>query len=173
MYGRYKSHDDATFSYMEGTIQRFHTVKDVFLLGRAGNNAMAKANALRTELVKKRKVDEETNAETWTPSKKRHEMNTWRDFISHEIHVSKELDANFNFPQIQGMSHWVEQIRPHGALQQYSADKHEQVHKTNLKDGWNASNHNLYYLPQVITIQRRILCFKVRELNLQALAQRR
>ena len=51
--------------------------------------------------------------------------------------------------------------------------RHEQAHKTNLKDGWNASNHNLNYLPQVITFQRRILCFEIRELNLQALAQRR
>jgi len=42
----------------------------------------------------------------------------------------------------------------------------------NLKDGWNASNHNLNYLQQVITFQHRILCFEIRELNLQALAQR-
>ena len=41
-----------------------------------------------------------------------------------------------------------------------------------LKDGWNASEHNLNYLPQVITFQHRILCFEIRELNLQALAQR-
>jgi hypothetical protein len=41
----------------------------------------------------------------------------------------------------------------------------------NLKDGWNASNHNLNYLPQVITFQRRIFCFEIRKLNLQALAQ--
>jgi len=58
-------------------------------------------------------------------------------------------------------------------LQQYSAKRHEQAHKTNLKDGWNASNHNLNYLPQVITFQHRILCFEIGELNLQALAQRR
>jgi len=58
-------------------------------------------------------------------------------------------------------------------LQQYSAERHEHAHKTNRKDGWNASNHNLNYLPQVITFQRRILCFETRELNLQALAQRR
>jgi len=69
MYARYKSHDDATLSYMEDTLCRFHTFKDVFLLGRAGKKAKAKANALRTELVKKRKVDEETNAESWTPPK--------------------------------------------------------------------------------------------------------
>jgi len=100
-------------------------------------------------------------------------MNAWRDYISHEIDVSNELDADFHFPMIHLMSHWVEQIRRYGALQLYSAESHEQAHKTNLKDGWNASNHNLNYLPQVITIQRRILCFGIRELILQALAQRR
>ena len=99
-------------------------------------------------------------------------MNALRDYISHEIDVSKELDADFNFPKIHLMSHWVELIRRYGDLQQYSAKRHEQAHKTNLKDGWNASHHNLNYLPRVITFQRRILCFEIRELNLQALAQR-
>jgi hypothetical protein len=126
---------------------------------------------LRTELMEKRKVDEETNAETWMPYKTRHEMNAWRDDISHEIDVSKLLGADFNFPKIHLMSHWVVQICQYGALQQYSTERHEQAHKTNLKDSWNASNHNLNYLPQVITIQHRILCFEIRELNLQALAQ--
>jgi hypothetical protein len=60
---------------MEDALHRFHTFKDIFLLARAGKKAKAKANALRTDLVKKRKVDEETNAETWTPSKKRRKMN--------------------------------------------------------------------------------------------------
>jgi len=158
---------------MEDSLCRFHTFKDVFLLGRAGKKAKAKANALRTELVKKGKVDKATNAETWTPSNKRREMNAWRDYISHKIDVSKKLDADFNFPKIHLMSHCVEQIRQYGALQQYSAERHEQAHKTNLKDAWNASNQNLNYLPQVITFQRRILCFEIRELNLQALAQHR
>jgi len=116
MYARYKSHDDATLSYMEDALHCFHTVKVVFLLGQAGNKAKAKANALRTELMKKRKVEEETNAETWTLSKKRRKMNAWQDYISHEIDVSKELDVNFNFPRIHSMSHWVEPIRRYGAL---------------------------------------------------------
>jgi hypothetical protein len=46
MYARYKSHDDATLSCMEDALRRFHTIKDVFLLGRASKNAKAKANAL-------------------------------------------------------------------------------------------------------------------------------
>jgi hypothetical protein len=37
---------------------------------------------------------------------------------------------------------------------------------------WNAFNHILHYLPQVIAFQRRILCFDIRELNLESLTQR-
>jgi len=43
----------------------------------------------------------------------------------------------------------------------------------NLKNSWNASNHNLNYMPQVNTSQCRVLYFKIRELNPQALAQHR
>jgi len=100
-------------------------------------------------------------------------MNAWRNYINHGIDVSKELDADFNIPKIHLISHWVEQIRGYGALQRYSAEIYEQVHNTNLKDGWSAYNHNLSSLPQVINFPHRILHFKIRELNLQALAQRR
>jgi len=110
IYAQYKSHNDATLSYMEDSLRRFHTFKDVFLLGRAGKKTKAKANALRTELVKKRKLDGETNADSWIPSKKRREMNAWHDYISYEIHISKELDTDFNFPKIHLMSHWTAQI---------------------------------------------------------------
>jgi hypothetical protein len=53
MYAQYKSHDDATFSYMEDCLHCFRTFKDVFLLRQAGTKAKTKANALRTELEKK------------------------------------------------------------------------------------------------------------------------
>ena len=125
MYARYKSHDNATLSYLADALHRIHTFNDVFLLRRGGKKAKAIANGLGTELVKKRKGDEVTNAETWTLSTKRREMKAWRDFISHEIDVSKELDSDFNFPKIHLKSHGVEQIRCSGALQQYSAERHE------------------------------------------------
>jgi hypothetical protein len=173
MYASYTSPDDATLSYMEDALHRFDTFKDVFLLGRAGKTAKAKANALSTELVTKRKVDKKSNAETWTPSKKRRKMKAWRDYISHDIDVASELDADFNIPKIPLMSHLVEHLRRYGALQQYPAERHEQTQKTNLKDDWHASNHNLNCLLQVITFERRILSAEIRELNLQALAQRR
>jgi hypothetical protein len=143
MYARCISHDDATLSDLEDALHRFHTFKDVFVLGRAGKKAKAKANALRMELVKKRKVDKDTNADTWTPSKKRCEMNSWLDYINHKIDISKQLNADFNCPTIHWMSHWAKQIRRYGALQQYSAKRPEPAHKSNLKDSWNASNHDL------------------------------
>jgi hypothetical protein len=120
---------------MEDALHCFHTFKDVFLLRRAGKKAKAQATALRTELVKKRKVDEETNAETRTLSNKRHKINASRDYISHDIYIYKELDVDFNFLKIHMMSHWAEQVRQYGSLQQYSAKIHGQAHKTNLMDG--------------------------------------
>ena len=98
-------------------------------------------------------------------------MNAWKDYFSHRIAVPKELDAHFNFQTMHLMSHWVKQICRYRVLQQYSADRHEQAYKTNLKDGLNAPNHNLNCLPQVITFQPLILSFEIRQLNLQALNQ--
>jgi hypothetical protein len=49
---------------MEDALCHFHTFKDVFLLGQASKKAKAKATALRMELMKRQKVDEETHAET-------------------------------------------------------------------------------------------------------------
>ena len=123
--------------------------------------------------MKERKVLEEPYDEPWTPSKKLHVTNASQDYIRHIIAISKKLDADLNFPKIYLMPHWAKLVHRYRALRQYSTNRHEQAHKTNLKDGWNASNHNRYYLPQVITFQRRILCFQIRELNLEALAQRR
>jgi len=97
---------------MEDALHRFHTFKHGFLHGQAGKMAKAKPIARRTELFKKGKVHEKRNAETCTPSKKRHEINTWRDYISHEIEGSSELDANFKSPKMHLMIHWVEQIYP-------------------------------------------------------------
>jgi len=42
MYVRYKSHDDATLSYMEDALRRFHTFKDVFNSGEVAKWRRAK-----------------------------------------------------------------------------------------------------------------------------------
>jgi hypothetical protein len=110
MYAGQKSQDDATLSYMEDGLPHFLNFNNVFVLGQPSKKAKAKANTLRMELVKKRMVHEATDPETWTPSKKRQEMNHWREYISHEIDVSKELDANFYFPKIHLMSYWIEHL---------------------------------------------------------------
>ena len=155
---------------MEDTLGRVYTFKDDFFVGRPGKQAKSKANALRKEVVKKQKVDKVTNAESWTKLKKQCEMNAWWDYIRHIIQVSKELDAHFNFLRMHLMSHWVKEIHRYGALPQYSAERPAQAHKMNLKNSWNASNHNLKYMPQVITFQHRILSFDICELHLPALA---
>jgi hypothetical protein len=41
----------------------------------------------------------------------------------------------------------------------------------NVKDSWNDSDHNISYLPQVLTFQHHILCFQITELNVQSRIQ--
>jgi hypothetical protein len=53
MYPEYKTHDDATLSYLNDACRQFHTFKDDFVLGQAGKKAKAEPNSLRTELMKK------------------------------------------------------------------------------------------------------------------------
>jgi hypothetical protein len=107
-------------------------------------------------------VDEKTNAESWTRSKRWCGINALQDNISHKVIVSIELDGEYNVRTIQFRSHRAELIRWYQAWQLYSGERHEAVHKTSLKDGWSASNHNLNYLLQVITFQRHIRNFEIR-----------
>jgi len=171
MYARYKSHGDATLSYLQDALRRFHKFQDVFLLAQAGKIAKAKADSWSMEVVEMRMVDKETLGITWTLSKKWCKMNAWREYLSHEVDGSKELDAKLNFPKIHLMSHSVRLICRYGALQQFCGKRHGHARTTKLKAIWNASNHNLNYLPQVITIQYLILCFEMRVLNLETIGQ--
>jgi hypothetical protein len=95
------------------------------------------------------------------PLQNRHEMNAWQEYFSHEMEFTKALHANFNVPNIHLMVHWVEQLCLYRAVQQYSSESHEQAHNSILKDSWNASNHNLNYLTQLITLQHHILCIEI------------
>ena len=96
---------------MHDALHRFHTIKDVLLLGRAGKKVKVKPNPLGSELMKKRNIEKETNAETWMLSKKRREMNPMWGYISYKIPVSKYLYVDLNVERIYLMSNWVEQIR--------------------------------------------------------------
>jgi hypothetical protein len=53
MSTQYKSHDDATLSYLEEALCYCPTFKDDILLGRAGKRVKAKATALMMAHVKK------------------------------------------------------------------------------------------------------------------------
>jgi hypothetical protein len=100
----------------------------------------------------------------------RRKINGWQDYISTDIDISTEINADINIPKIQLNSHWVEQICSYRTFPHYSAKQLEQVHKTHREDGWNSSNHNHNYLPQAVAFQHCIQCFEIDELNLHALA---
>jgi len=103
--------------------------------------------------------------------KKWRELNAWRDNTRHDMDVFKKSDSDYNCPKIHLKSHWVDLNHRYRALQPYSAKRHELEHKMNHKNGWDASNHDLNYLAQLLMFQHRILCVGSRELNPKTLAQ--
>jgi hypothetical protein len=103
---------------MEDAFRCNLTYTDAFSLGRAGKLAKAKYNAVRMELVKKRRVDKKTHAEIWTPSTKLYKMSAWWYAMSNNIDVPKRLDADVNSPKIHMMADRVYQICRCGALRQ-------------------------------------------------------
>jgi hypothetical protein len=117
-------------------------------------------------MVDKEKVDEPSMS-----SQKRPKSDAWRDCNSHKIDDSNELNAKFNWLKIHMMSYWVNQICRYRVLQQYSAERHEQAHQMNIKDGWNTPTNNLNNLPKVIRSQLSFLCLDIREINLQTLTE--
>jgi len=64
---------DSTLGAMEDDQNGFDSFKDVVLLGVAGIKMKANDNFLRTELMEKQIVEQQTMAETCTRPKKRRE----------------------------------------------------------------------------------------------------
>jgi hypothetical protein len=56
-------------------------------------------------------VDEATNIENWPITNKWRKTNAWREYISHMMDISRGLEADFNYPNIELMSHLAEQVR--------------------------------------------------------------
>jgi hypothetical protein len=108
-----------------GRLASFSHLRNVFLIGQTSKKVKVKVTAQSPELVKKRKIDEVTNADSLTPCKKRREMNACREYISRKIDIFKQFVADINFPKIPLMSHWAKQIFQYGASQQYSAERHD------------------------------------------------
>ena len=100
MFAGYKSRHEAAFSYMQDLLHRVPIFKDLFWHRQTWEMLKAKTNALRTEHMKKWKVDYDTRAEHWTPSNRRCELNACWEYISQKINESKVLDAYINFRKI-------------------------------------------------------------------------
>ncbi|KAF8433158.1 hypothetical protein BGX38DRAFT_1071156, partial [Terfezia claveryi] len=81
-------------------------------------------------------------------------IQSMRDYLK-DFHKHKEVflrfratNAYYNFPKMNLISHFVEQIAKYGSLPQYSTEICEASHKP-LKDAYRRSNH-INALPQIL-----------------------
>ena len=100
-------------------------------------------------------------------------LSTVEEFID-AVALDLELEilsakAHFDFIKIHLMSHFAETIAEFGALDQYSTEIGETLHK-GVKEAYRASNkHN--HIDQVLRFTTRVYAIRMRELNLIQLAK--
>ena len=92
----------------------------------------------------------------------------WQMFINTEMVEYHEEGSDFNFPKINQLLHFGEQIRRYGSPKQWSTETGESSHRTQLKDPYYTSNWSGNIYGQIIEYYRRSAAFAIRRLNIAA-----
>jgi len=131
MMAQYRSHTSDTIVYMEGDLDQFHKLKDIFLEFRVTKRTQDKVDKQRKKIQHQRALVIEPVA----PSLRRRmrddncqeESDHWLDLVPGESH--------FNFIKMHLLSHFCDHIRKFGNILMYSMEIGELAHKTQIKDG--------------------------------------
>jgi hypothetical protein len=79
-----------------------------------------------------------------------------------------EEESSFNFPKLHLMIYFRWCIEQFGGLQQWSTEVGEAAHKTQIKDGYRASNKTGDIYRQIVNYYLHRDAFAVRRMNLNA-----
>jgi hypothetical protein len=161
---QYLSHTDQTIGYMQEYLRGFHETKDIFLRFRAGKKTKGAAAEAHKNLLREQTLQvSEQNLTTSAKAKARQDNTFERQELVDEI---LRDGSHFNFPKIHLISHYAEQITKFGALEQFSTDIIESMHK-GFKDAYRRSN-KVDSTAQVIRTYTRDHTFAMKDLTIEA-----
>ena len=161
---QYPSYTDMTISYLQEYLRKFHRTKEVFLRFRADKKTKKAATEAHKLLLKEQVLQVSgQKLSTSEKAKTRNENAFERQELMDEM--LKE-GAHYNFPKIHLISHYAEQIRKFGALDQFSTDISEAMHK-GFKDAYRRSN-KVDSTDQIITTYTRGHTFAMKDLTIAA-----
>ena len=162
------SHTDQTISYLQKYLRVFHETKDVFLRFRAGKKSKQAAAEAHKNLLKEQQT-QKASLHTLPASEKaklRQENTLERQELVDEI---LREGAHYNFPKIQLISHYAQQIPKFGALSQYSTEISETMHK-GFKEAYCRSN-KVDATSQIVTTYTRDHTFAMKDMTISTWTQ--
>jgi hypothetical protein len=167
LYCRYPTHNTETLDLMDQCLRWFHKYKSVFLQFRPYKKATQQCKQLLKNLNSERDIDME-KYQNLTATQRKLRLDEWNEWIKSEVENKLEEDSSFNFPKLHLMSHFRHSIEKYGSLQQWSTEIRETAHKTQIKDGYRASNKTGDIFKQIINHYMRQNAFAVRRMNLNS-----
>jgi hypothetical protein len=169
LMAQYRSHTPETLHYMDTYLNKFHQTKNVFLEFRVSKRAAEHVKDSVKQL-REQHIQAATSTQHLTAAKRRRieaenrgEEIDLRESIIHE-------ESHFNFIKMHLPWHYREHVERLGSIQAYSTEVSETAHRTQVKDGYRASNRQKYHW-QIIKHQSRIAAFGMRQLNVSQLAR--
>ena len=161
---KYSSHTDMTISYLQEYLRVFHETKDVFLHYRAGKKTKRLAAEAHKSLLEEQTLQAAEQVLTTSERARLRQENAceFRELIDDILTEG----GHYNFPKMHLISHYAVQITTFVALNQYSTDICEPMHK-GLKDAFRRSNQ-VNALDQIITTYTRDHTFAMKDLTIAA-----
>jgi hypothetical protein len=152
---------------MDDALRRFHNFKLVFLQYWAHKKTTEQSKELQKELNKEQDADMDKYRNCSANERKR-QLDDWNDWIKSEVVDYLEEESSFNLPKLHLMTHFRRYIERFGGLQQWSTEVGEAAHKTQIKDGYQASNKTGDVYRQIVKDYLHRDAFAVPQMNLNA-----
>jgi len=136
MMAQYRSHTADTIAYMEGCLDQFHRMKDLFLEFRVTKRTRAKVDKQRKEIrCQTALIGEGVATSQWC--RMRDDDRDEEDELCLDMFHG---ESHFNFIEMYLLSHFCDHVRQFGNIPMYSTEIGELAHKTQIKEGWRQSN---------------------------------
>ena len=169
---QYRSHTDATLGYMADYLKEYHQFKwRPFKKYRATKKTKQEIAQSVHDLQEDQRSLAPSRKEQVVEgreAKRRHVQNNEQSLRLQ----GEELARHFNFVKMHLPTHYEEHVRCFGSITAFSTEVGESAHCRQVKDGYQASNHQpSTFYRQIISYYTRVLAMGIRQLNVKQLAK--
>jgi hypothetical protein len=145
-YCQYRSHNQDTLNDMQHCLKAFHDNKSVYLHFRASKTQRAKV----ADTMKKLRGERDKGRLFLNSTQRKRYDDDWRHKLTEKEMELMESCADFAFPKLHLVEHFVAQIKLYGTTSGVCTEISEKCHRPMLKVAYAHSNRNDNFQVQLI-----------------------